>query len=277
MALVLRLNDRGPLVADLQKALNIKAKAGLTADGHFGAKTDTAVRAYQRSLGLVVDGIAGPKTLTPLGMTESTIIRPKLTTADYIAAAKELGCGPWMIHALALKETRGDAFLPDGRTRILYERHWFYKLMADKALRDRLAVSERDICNSAMKSSKNTDPKDRYVGGAAEYGFLDRARKYDDTAALSAASYGQFQVMGFNAVRIGYDSVQEFERLMQQDVFQHLMALVRFIKATPAALKGIRSENLQMLAEAYNGAAYAKNNYDKDLAKYIAQVRSQYA
>lgn len=51
-----RLRDRGPAVAALQRALR------LPDDGVFGPKTDAAVKAFQRRAGLVADGVVGPKT-----------------------------------------------------------------------------------------------------------------------------------------------------------------------------------------------------------------------
>jgi len=52
----LRRGASGELVADLQRMLAVDA------DGVFGAITEAALRAYQRSHQLVPDGIAGPKT-----------------------------------------------------------------------------------------------------------------------------------------------------------------------------------------------------------------------
>ncbi|MCD9185618.1 MAG: peptidoglycan-binding protein [Pyrinomonadaceae bacterium] len=57
----LQLNSRGAAVAQLQKDLS-KLGYPLTADGIFGAKTDAAVRKFQRDHGLTADGIVGPKT-----------------------------------------------------------------------------------------------------------------------------------------------------------------------------------------------------------------------
>jgi hypothetical protein len=283
----LRLNDTGPAVAALQRALNTKTRAGLTDDGHFGTKTEQALRRFQAGNNLTPDGIAGPNTQVKL-----EIIMPSLapitagpgnksltlTTVDYRRAAGELQCPPSMIHAISLKETRGKPFLPDGRPVILFERHQFFKRMRDRALAAKLAQTERDICSPNVKSAKNTDPKDRYQGGTAEWAFLERARAYDEKAALESASYGQFQVMGFNAVDIGYPTVQEFVRLMCTDVTAHLEALVRFLKATPVALKGMRNKNFQQVAEGYNGKGYATNgsHYDTKLQALEASVAGQY-
>ncbi len=52
-------------VADLQHALD-EAGHPLEADGAFGDETDAAVRAFQRSEGLVVDGVVGRQTMAAL-------------------------------------------------------------------------------------------------------------------------------------------------------------------------------------------------------------------
>ncbi len=52
---VLRKGSKGADVEKLQRLLG-----SLTVDGDFGAKTDAAVRAFQKSHGLTVDGIVGP-------------------------------------------------------------------------------------------------------------------------------------------------------------------------------------------------------------------------
>jgi len=51
---------RRPATGELVK--QVQAKVGVEADGSFGAKTEAAIRAFQRSHGLVPDGIVGPKT-----------------------------------------------------------------------------------------------------------------------------------------------------------------------------------------------------------------------
>lgn len=56
----LREGSRGWAVKDLQTRLNIKV------DGDFGPKTEAAVRAYQKSHKLTVDGVVGPQTWSHL-------------------------------------------------------------------------------------------------------------------------------------------------------------------------------------------------------------------
>ncbi|MET0510178.1 MAG: peptidoglycan DD-metalloendopeptidase family protein [Thermoleophilaceae bacterium] len=58
--LPLELGSQGPLVAQVQKALEIPA------DGIFGPQTDDAVRRYQARAGMHVDGIVGPLTWASL-------------------------------------------------------------------------------------------------------------------------------------------------------------------------------------------------------------------
>ena len=57
----LRRGQSGDDVKSLQQQLNAQG-AGLKADGEFGAKTDKALRAFQRRKGLEQDGVAGAST-----------------------------------------------------------------------------------------------------------------------------------------------------------------------------------------------------------------------
>lgn len=76
----LRQGDRGPAVEALQRALGNAAIAPGPSDGIFGPVTDAAVRRFQARWGLVVDGIAGPRTLAALGLDAAPTTLP--TGAD---------------------------------------------------------------------------------------------------------------------------------------------------------------------------------------------------
>lgn len=76
----LKKGNKGEDVKLLQKALN------LLVDGIFGALTDEAVREFQKSNGLVADGVVGPKTWAKLNIasTASTIKPSKRRITEII-------------------------------------------------------------------------------------------------------------------------------------------------------------------------------------------------
>ncbi|WP_286718186.1 N-acetylmuramoyl-L-alanine amidase [Devosia sp. 63-57] len=67
MTTLLKLEARGAAVRALQILINqVSGDPPIAVDGHFGRETDKAVRAAQQRLGLIVDGKAGPQTMTAL-------------------------------------------------------------------------------------------------------------------------------------------------------------------------------------------------------------------
>ncbi|MEL1135225.1 peptidoglycan-binding protein [Desulfitobacterium sp. THU1] len=64
----LRMGSRGPAVRELQTLLTSQGFSPGPIDGIFGSKTQAAVIAFQKSKGLVQDGIVGIKTWTALGV-----------------------------------------------------------------------------------------------------------------------------------------------------------------------------------------------------------------
>ena len=64
----LRRGSEGEAVEELQVLLNAKYGADLDVDGKFGAKTEAAVKAFQKGHGLTADGVVGAKTRKALGL-----------------------------------------------------------------------------------------------------------------------------------------------------------------------------------------------------------------
>ena len=58
----LRRGSSGDAVRFIQSMLNLTDNAGLTVDGNFGARTESAVTAFQRRSGLKADGVVGSST-----------------------------------------------------------------------------------------------------------------------------------------------------------------------------------------------------------------------
>lgn len=65
---VLKMGYSGEFVRNWQIFLNLNGYSCGFADGIFGAKTDVAVRKWQKDHGLIPDGIIGPKTWASLPM-----------------------------------------------------------------------------------------------------------------------------------------------------------------------------------------------------------------
>lgn len=69
--MMLKVGSSGDEVARLQKRLAAVGFDPGGADGIFGAKTDTALRAFQEKVGIAADGICGPQTLKMLARAQA--------------------------------------------------------------------------------------------------------------------------------------------------------------------------------------------------------------
>lgn len=93
----LQYGDSGEDVRRMQQALITLGYKNVTADGKFGAYTENAVRKFQRSNGLAVDGKAGSRTLTLLyakaGGTTVAPTAPPVTQAPVVTSAPYVPSG----------------------------------------------------------------------------------------------------------------------------------------------------------------------------------------
>ncbi len=67
-----KVGSRGDEVRRIQNKLKSLGFFNGTVDGIYGTKTQSAVKRYQRSVGITADGVAGPKTLLYLGLGSSS-------------------------------------------------------------------------------------------------------------------------------------------------------------------------------------------------------------
>ncbi|MFM0181766.1 N-acetylmuramidase family protein [Paraburkholderia aspalathi] len=257
--MILRYGDTGDDVALLQRRL---ARAGYPVpETHvFDHETESAVMTLQRDRGLVIDGIAGPKTLIAL---PGSALRCYLTDADLVKSADALGVQVAAIRAVNEVESRGQGFLPDGRPVILFERHVFYKRLKARGIdADALAAKYPNVVSAERGG---------YAGGAAEYVRLATAERINADAACESASWGAFQIMGYHWKALTYSSVDEFVSRMQRCEADHLDAFVRFIAADTALLSALKGRKWAAFAKGYNGPDYARNLYDSKLAQAYAK------
>lgn len=105
-----------------------------------------------------------------------------------------------------------------------------------------------------------------YRGGEKEHERLARALALDGEAALQSASWGRFQIMGFNHKAAGYKTVDDFVAAMKESEGKHLDAFIRFLQARGLD-RPLREKRWEDFARGYNGAGFAKNKYDEKLRK----------
>lgn len=177
-------------------------------------------------------------------------------------AAQKLGVEIATIQAFANVESRGDGKLSDGRPKILFERHVFYRMLRSHFGVDRAkatAEDHPDICNQTPGG---------YKGGAAEYDRLAAAMRIDRECAQLSASWGKFQIMGFNYRACGYVTVQDLVNAAQAG--EDLEMFVGFINSNRELKAALQAKDWAKAAKLYNGPEYAKNRYDEKLnAEYL--------
>lgn len=255
----MRKGDTGQDVSQLQRLL---ATVGLkvTIDGWYGDTTEAAIAAFQKRVGLVADGVAGPKTIAALNA--GTVDSKHLRQSHLQAAAEHLGVPLAAVMAVNAVESRGLGFLDDGRPVILFERHVLYRL---------LEHGEIDIEALANRYPSVINPKrGGYAGGAAEWARLAAAKQITADSpgvAEQACSWGAFQIMGYHWQALGYDSQAAFIAAMHKDEAAQLDAFIRFIEADPALHKAFKGRKWAEFARLYNGPAYKENLYDQKLAR----------
>lgn len=170
------------------------------------------------------------------------------TANDYKNAAAKLVVPIAVVKAVADVESSGTTHWPgDGRVPILFEAAHFSRLTGGIYDQSNPDISS-PVWNPAL-----------YRGGPAEYGRLAAAAKLNRVAALQSASWGAFQVMGFNYKPLGYATIDEFVDAMQTDAGQ-LDSFVRYVQHFGLA-PALRALNWTAFAVGYNGtgavAAYA--------------------
>lgn len=179
----------------------------------------------------------------------------RLQERDFVAAAFALECEVEAIKAVCEVEAPRGGFDPSGVPVTLFEGHIFHKYT-------------KGVYDASHPHLSYPKWVTKFYGktSAAERARLLEARKLDNLAALMSASWGKFQIMGFNFALCGFKTVHEFVLAMQKDEASQLAAFVEYIKNTHLADE-LQEHRWADFARKYNGPAYQKNAYDVKLAK----------
>lgn len=204
---------------------------------------------------------------------------------NYIGAAKPLGdldlprigskigVGEDVVHMVLDVEAQGSGFDRIGRPKMLFEPHIFWRELSgaerDRAYRQGLAY---------RRWGEQRYPRDSYPR-------LKRAVQINKNAAYRSASWGGFQIMGFNARLAGYNSAEMMIKAFMKDADNHLEAAINFIKNSglddelreieAAQTKEEAMPAIHRFARGYNGSGYRRNNYHNKLWRALVWWRGK--
>lgn len=195
----------------------------------------------------------------------------KLTNEMIADIARKNQIDPAALLAVKEVESNGGGFLPNGKPKILFEGHIFYRLLAQSVNTASLNL----LCKQYPNIVYPTWNRSKYFGGDREYIRLANALSINHAAALKSASWGMFQVMGMNYAQCGCKDVDEFVGKMKSSEEDQLMLTIRFLKNNHLC-SALNTHNWASFARSYNGPSYAANKYDIKLAQAYLKYKDTY-
>jgi hypothetical protein len=183
----------------------------------------------------------------------------RLDDIDLPMIGRQIGVGEDEIHAVLDVEAAGSGFDKQGRPKMLFEPHVFWRELGKGPKRDKAAA----LGIAYPRWKPGSYPRDSYPR-------LAQAIAIDENAALRSASWGLPQLMGFNAGLAGYSSAKAMVLDFLDDEERHLDAMVKFIRARGLDDE-LRRHDWKGFARGYNGPGFAKNGYDRKLAAAFAK------
>ena len=203
----------------------------------------------------VTQPLSQKQLLTPATATAGLLPPPNpaarsLNEADYKSAAESLGVEVAVIKAVSEVESSGKGFDSKGRPKILFEAHWFHKFTHGKF--DSKYPHLSQLTWALGKKYYSLDQWER----------LSEAMNLDLEAAWKSASWGKFQVMGFN--HSGWEKVKDFVFAMFESEAQHLKSFLAYCKDRKLVAH-LKKKDWAAFALGYNGSGYAANKYDLKL------------
>jgi hypothetical protein len=223
------------------------------------------IAGLQRFLGVADDDVFGPRTMNAMFAKLSNKKAPALTKADFMVAATRLGVPVGHIRGVRKIEAPRGPYDDDGRPSILYERHKF---------RNNTVPKGRFNSTHPALSGPPYGPGG-YGAFGAQYGKLAAACALDPEAAFRACSWGAFQVLGENAVALGYASAVDMALTLVTGEAAHLETFVRYVETNNLidkfrACRPNDAKSCQPFVAGYNGPGYKTFKYDTKLAAAIA-------
>ncbi|AAN38028.1 gp27 [Burkholderia phage Bcep43] len=239
----------------------LQARLGLAQSGQFDASVATALRQWQEAHGMTPDGVYGSQT---------NAVMTARALPDIADAAARLNVDTPALQAIIQVETTGSGFLPDGRPRILLERH---KVWAATSPAQRVLLGAQD-CNPTP-GGYATGP-DANARGAGEWVRFERvAAVTGDEVAAQCCSWGLGQVMGANYATCGFTNAVGLMFASALNERAQLDVMVRFALPQAGLLGALRAHQWAAVARIWNGPNFAINQYDTKLSDAYTTLTSR--
>ena len=230
----------------LVKRLLSKFGYALALNGEADAALNSAIGKFQEAY---MPAAKADGRIDPAGQTWNTLIGIGRVKGSLDELAKKYDLEPAVILAIQSVESGNNGYLADGRPKILFEGHIFWRMLKAAGKNPADYVKGNEDISLPEKSDRS-----KYTKGAGEYARLEKAEKIDRVAALKSASWGEFQIMGFNHKTVGYPDVDSFVESISQPGAGQIRAVLTFMdnnKLLPL-VRG-PNKNWAKFAAAYNG------------------------
>lgn len=194
-----------------------------------------------------------PVDSLPAADRDSSSRYSKLTDEDFRIIAEELGVEIAAIKAVVACEagTEMKGFFAPGVPVINFDRK-MYNLYAART-KSKAAPANESVPAGLTGYAKQ------------EWTLLMNARKKNADAALMGTFWGMFQIGGFNYKICGFETVDEFVKVMSESEFSQLEIFAKFITAT-GMLNDLKNKNWAGFARKFNGPSYARRGYHTKMA-----------
>jgi hypothetical protein len=169
--------------------------------------------------------------------------RDPLSRADFEAVAAQLGCEVEAVQAVVQVESGSvGAFGATSKPTILFEPHIFSR-RTNRAY----DASHPNISYRSWDASKYPRTQD------GRWAQLREAYAVDPQNAVASASYGLFQIMGFNHAACGFPDPKSFVADMAKSQARQLAAFANFVRSNNLADELVRKD-WEGFAGGYNGS-----------------------
>ena len=182
----------------------------------------------------------------------------RLEDGDIATIAEQIGVEEASLRAVLQVETGGKGYDAKNRPKALFERHKFWKELADTP---DLQANAAGLGLAYPKWGEKPYPKD----SDGVYSEISAACEIDLDGALRSTSWGLGQIMGSNYRMVGCATVQDMVEQAKQSEVMQLQQWVGFVKSANL-LQALKNKDWAAFAKGYNGPGYATNKYDVKLA-----------